>query len=293
VQGLVVSKVLEGRNVYDLVVRLRTGDTARERPSLAHVSELLVDAPSGERLPLHALAELVDDRGPNLVQRENGERRIIVQCNVAGRDLDSVVADVQAAVDPIVAGSRGHRVEYGGQFQSAQEARRRILLVSIGVVAAVGLLLHMAFGSVRDALVILANLPLALIGGIAGVWLGGGIVSVASWIGFIALFGIATRNGIMLVQHIRHLQLEEGVTDFREAVRRGALERLNPILMTALATALALIPLALGAGEPGTEIQAPMAQVILWGLLSSTFLNMIVVPALYLRFGRPAVGAKS
>ena len=145
----------------------------------------------------------------------------------------------------------------------------------------------MAFGTGRDALFVMANLPLALIGGVAGVWLADGILSVGSLIGFITVFGIATRNGIMLVSHIRHLQLHEGVRDLREAVFRGSTERLVPILMTAFASGLALVPLAMAGGEPGSEIQTPMAWVILFGLISSTFLNMIVVPALYLRFGRP------
>ena len=148
----------------------------------------------------------------------------------------------------------------------------------------------MPFGSARDALLVMVNLPLALIGGVAGVFLSGGVLSIASIIGFITVFGIATRNGIMLVSHIRHLQEKEGVSDFREAVYRGSLERLAPILMTALAAGLALIPLALGGGKPGNEIQTPMAVVVLFGLLSSMLLNMLVVPALYLRFGRPTGG---
>jgi Cu/Ag efflux pump CusA len=160
-------------------------------------------------------------------------------------------------------------------------------LLGIAVVIGIGFILHLAFGSGRDMALIMVNLPLALIGGVAGVFFSGGVLSVASLIGFITVFGIATRNGIMLVSHIRHLQTQEGVTDFREAVRRGAMERLAPILMTALATGLALIPLALGGEKPGNEIQTPMAIVILGGLLTSMFLNMILVPTLYLRFGRP------
>jgi Cu/Ag efflux pump CusA len=155
------------------------------------------------------------------------------------------------------------------------------------VVILVGFILHLAFRSARDALIVMVNLPLALIGGVAGVFVSGGVLSVASVIGFITVFGIATRNGIMLVSHIRHLQEREGVADFREAVFRGAMERLAPILMTALAAGLALVPLALGGDRPGNEIQNPMALVILFGLLTSMLLNMLVVPALYLRFGRP------
>ena len=168
----------------------------------------------------------------------------------------------------------GYRVEYGGQFESEQSASQRLLLLGVGVVVGIFMLLVLAFGGSRDALLVMLNLPLALIGGVAGVFLAGGVLSVASLIGFITLFGIATRNGIMLVSHIQHLMRDEGVTDFREAVERGALERLIPILMTALAAGLALIPLALGGGKPGSEIQTPMAIVILCGLMTSTLLNM-------------------
>lgn len=181
----------------------------------------------------------------------------------------------------------GYRVEYGGQFESERSASRRLLLLGIAVVAGLFMLLVLAFGRARDALLVMLNLPLALIGGVAGVFLAGGILTIASMIGFITLFGIATRNGIMLLSHIHHLMDEEGVTDFREAVERGARERLVPILMTAMAAGLALIPLALGGGKAGSDIQTPMAIVILCGLMTSTLLNMVVVPTLYLRYGRP------
>jgi Cu/Ag efflux pump CusA len=223
-----------------------------------------------------------------MVSRENVERKIVVMCNVAGRDVASVVEDSRRLVGPIVAQQPGYRVEYGGQFEAAAEAGRLLAILGLAVVVAIGFLLHLAFHSARDALLVMVNLPLALIGGVAGVFVSGGVLSVASLIGFITVFGIATRNGIMLVSHIRHLQEYEGVTDFRDAVFRGALERLAPILMTALAAGLALIPLALGGDKPGNEIQTPMAIVILFGLLTSMFLNMLVVPALYLKLGRPA-----
>jgi len=183
----------------------------------------------------------------------------------------------------------GYRVEYGGQFESQQSASRRLVLLGGLALAGLFTLLMLAFGRTRDALIVMVNLPLALIGGVAGVWVAGGILSVASIIGFITLFGIATRNGIMLVSHVQHLLQEEGVTDFRTAVLRGSQERLVPILMTALAAGLALIPLALSGGEAGSEIQTPMAIVILCGLTTSTVLNMAVVPTLYLRYGKPRV----
>jgi Cu/Ag efflux pump CusA len=211
--------------------------------------------------------------------------------NVTGRDLRSVVTDIQARVGRNITIPQAYHVEYGGQFESETQASQQLLWLSLGVVIAIFFILSSAFGSSRDGLLIMVNLPLALIGGVVGVYLSGGVLSVASIVGFITLFGIATRNGIMLVSHIRHLQEHEGVTDLRTAVVRGATERLVPILMTALAAGLALVPIALSGGEPGSEIQAPMAMVIMVGLLSSTALNMVVVPILYERFGRPAAAA--
>ncbi len=254
---------------------------------LEALGEVLVDTPSGIRVPLGELGELIKDTGPNSISREQVERKIVVSCNVAGRDIASVVRDCEAVIAPIISATPGYRVEYGGQFESAASASRILLLVGLAVVVGIGFLLHLAFRSARDAALIMLNLPLALIGGVAGVFVGGRLLSVASLIGFITVFGIATRNGIMLVSHIRHLQEQEGVTDLREAVRRGAMERLVPIMMTALAAGLALIPLALGGDKPGNEIQTPMAIVILFGLLTSMVLNMIIVPAMYLQFGRP------
>ncbi|MEY4199530.1 MAG: hypothetical protein RLZZ265_1270 [Verrucomicrobiota bacterium] len=283
-QGVKASRVLEGQTSYDLVVRLEN-DEAWQLDTLGN---LLVDTSAGARVPLRSLARIRRDTGPNQILREQVERKIVVQCNVAGRDVTGVVNDIQKLVNPLLAATPGYRVEFAGQFESAAEAGRTLTLVSIGVVIGIGFLLHLAFRSARDAALIMLNLPLALIGGVAGVFVGGGVLSVASIIGFITVFGIATRNGIMLVSHIRHLQEQEGVTDFHEAVRRGAMERLVPIMMTALAAGLALVPLALGGEKPGNEIQTPMAIVILFGLLTSMVLNMVIVPALYLELGRPS-----
>ena len=209
---------------------------------------------------------------------------MVVVSNVAGRDVGGVVADIRAAVTKAVPMEEGYYVEYGGQFESAEEASRLIALIGIFVFIAIMLLLTVALGSFRDAILVLVNLPLSLIGGVVGVYLSGGVVSIASLIGFITLFGIATRNGIMMVTHIQHLHNVDGL-DRDQAVKQGALERLAPILMTALASGLGLLPLALAQGEPGSEIQAPMAVVILCGLVTSTALNMVVIPALYKRFG--------
>jgi CzcA family heavy metal efflux pump len=292
IQGLPVSTILEGQNAVDLVVRLADPPLPVTGPITPPwrtdtLGELLVDTPGGGKVPLRALAQIVRDTGPNTISREQVERKIVVSANVAGRDLTSVVRDIQDRVKPVVELERGYRVEYGGQFESAAGASRALLLLGVAVIVGIAFLLYLAFGSGRDAALVMLNLPLALIGGVAGVFVSGGVLSVASLIGFITVFGIATRNGIMLVSHIRHLQEAEAVGELRDAVFRGALERLAPILMTALAAGLALIPLALSGGKPGNEIQTPMAMVILFGILSSMLLNMIVVPALYLRFGQP------
>jgi len=220
------------------------------------------------------------------------QRRIVVQCNVTGRDLQSTVREIQQRVARVVKLPQGYRIEYGGQFESAERASQRLALMGIGVVAGIFLILGIAFGSYKDALIIMLNLPLALVGGVAGVFLAGGVLSLASIVGFITLFGIATRNGIMLISHVRQLR-EQGVSDLRQAVMAGASERLAPILMTALAAGLALVPIALGMGKPGSEIQAPMAIVIFCGLLTSTALNMVVVPAAYYHFHRSAARAES
>ena len=281
--GHAVGQILEGQVAFPLVVRY----AADESTELDAIGATLIQTPDRRQIPVSSVATIQEDRGPNFVMRENVQRRIVVQGNVSGRDLRNVVNDIQERVAQNVKLPQGYHIEYGGQFESEAQASHQLLWLSLGVVVAIFFILSAAFGSSRDGLLIMLNLPLALIGGVVGVYLAGGVLSVASLVGFITLFGIATRNGIMLVSHIRHLQEHEGVTDFRTAVRRGATERLVPILMTALAAGLALVPIALSAGEPGSEIQAPMAVVIMFGLLSSTPLNMIVVPLFYERFGRP------
>ena len=282
-KGVAVTRVLEGAAAYDLTVRL-SGATA---PSPHEVGEMPIDTPAGAMIPMRAVADITTDRGPNFIMREGVQRRIVVMCNVAGRDMAGVVADARSAIEEAVDLPLGYHVEYGGQFESAVATTRRLAMLGALAVVAIGFLLRTTLGSVRDALLVMVNLPLALIGGALGIALSGGVLSVASIIGLISVFGIAARNGIMLVSHVRHLHEREGVADFAEAVRRGAQERLAPILMTALASGLALIPIALRGNEPGTEILTPMAIVILCGLLSSTTLNMLIVPGLLLRFARP------
>jgi len=280
--GIEVNRILEGQISFPLVVRypeMRLAD-------LDEIGRTLLDTPSGAKVPLESVAVVTEDRSPNFISREGVQRKIVIQCNVSERDLLGVVNEIEAAVRAKVNFPQGYRVEYGGQFASEAQTSQRLMILGAGVIAAILLILATAFHSTRDALIIMLNLPLALVGGVAGVYFSGGVLSVASIIGFITLFGIATRNGIMLVSHIRHLRESEGVTNLREAVFTGSTERLAPILMTALAAGLALIPIAAGMGKPGSEIQAPMAMVILFGLLTSTALNMVVVPAVYFAAGR-------
>jgi CzcA family heavy metal efflux pump len=280
--GAKVTQVLEEQRTYDVVVRYRD-DT---RASLEAIKNTVVDTPSGAKIPLRMLATIRDDVGPNTISRENVQRKIVVSANTSGRDLGSVIADIQAAIARDVKLPSGYYVVFGGQFESEREASQTIGVIGIGVVIGIFVLLFMAFRSWRNALLIMVNLPLALIGGLVAVTISGGVLSVASLVGFITLFGVATRNGIMMISHYDHLQAHEGAS-FDEAVERGSMERLSPVLMTALCAGLALIPLVIAGNETGNELQAPMGVVILGGLLSATALNMVVVPALYARFARP------
>lgn len=280
--GIVAGSLLEGLEATDLVVRV--GTPAELDAEVLGATR--VRAPGGELVPLASLARVVEDRTPNFIRREDVRRSLNVTCNVAGRDVGGVVDEVRARLAAGLELPEGYTVEYGGQFESASSTARLLSILGVLIVLAIAGLLYLLFRSWRDTLLVLVNLPLAMIGGVAGVFASGGVLSVASLIGFITVLGVAARNGIMLVSHVRHLQEAEGVGDFREAVRRGALERLAPILMTALAAGLALVPLAARGDEPGNEILAPMAAVILGGLASSTLLNLLLVPALFLRFGR-------
>lgn len=279
--GHKLTRVLEGQRGFDLTLRLQPEST-RE---LEQIRQLLIATPDGARVPLHTLARIERDRRPNQISRELAQRKIVVSCNVSDADLVGRVEAIRERIEERVPMPDGYHVEYGGQFESATEASRVLGWLTGAVVLGIFFLLFLSLGRWKDAVLVMVNLPLAMIGGVAGVFLLDGVLSVASMIGFITLFGIATRNGLLMISHIRHVHDEEGVTDVREAVMKGALERVAPILMTALASGLGLIPLAIKAGMPGSEIQAPMAIVILCGLVTSTLLNMIVVPALYLRFG--------
>lgn len=281
--GEVVSQVLEGTQSFDLLVRYNDD----HRGSIDKIKQAMFDTPSGAKVPITELATITSEKGANTISRENVQRKIVVQANVAGRDLRSVIEDIQQKINANITFPEGYYVEYGGQFESEQRATRIISLLSIAAIIIIYLILYIEFQSFRTALLVMVNLPLALIGGIVAVFFSSGIISVASLVGFITLFGIATRNGILMVSHYNHLMAEG--KSLMEAVREGSLERLSPIFMTALSAGLALIPLALGGDKPGNEIQSPMAIVILGGLLSSTALNMIVIPALYITYAKPEI----
>jgi CzcA family heavy metal efflux pump len=277
--GTEAGRIYEHGTVTDVVVRY--ADDVRE--SLQAVQNTRVPTPSGAVVPLSAFADVTADRGPNYILRENVERRIVVTANVANRDLRSVYEDVRARVKERVELPATLRVEYAGQFEREEAAGLQLLLLGCVAILGIVLILFATLRSARRTAIVLVNLPLALVGGVVGVFLGGGVLSVASIIGFITLFGIATRNGILLATRTRDLELAG--MERAAAVAQSARERLAPILMTAVTAGLGLLPLALALGEPGSEIQAPMALVILTGLATSTVLNMIVVPALLSRWG--------
>lgn len=273
--GEVVSQVYEEGKNFDLTVK--TSDESRA--TMADIGNLMIDA-AGQKIPLSYVADIRSVTGPNTINRENVQRKIVVSANVSGRDLRGVVNEIQDRVEESIHLPEGYHIEYGGQFESEAAASRTLLLTSLMSLLVIFMLLYHEFKDVKESGVILLNLPLALIGGVFILWLTSGEISIPAIIGFISLFGIATRNGMLLISHYTHLR-GEGV-GLREAVIHGSLDRLNPILMTALSSALALIPLALNGDLPGNEIQSPMAKVILGGLLTSTFLNGFIIPIVYL-----------
>ncbi len=304
--GVIVAEVNHGLRRYAMVVRL----DPQQRLSVEQVKDLVLISPQGRHVRLREVADIGIEMASDLIARENGQRKAVISLNVAeGHNLGHLVEEVQRRVDPIVR-RHGYSVHYGGQFEAQQSASRTLYIMGAGVVVAILLLLYIAFGSVRSALLVMLNLPLAMIGGVVAIFIAespnpltnlaalfsGGkytapVISIASMVGFITLFGIAVRNGILLVSHYRHLQLE-GVP-LREAILQGSSERLVPILMTALAAVLGLVPLAMAAGEPGSELLAPLAIVVLGGLVSSTILNLIVVPAGYALIGPREIVEKS
>lgn len=273
--GEKVGEVFEAEKRFDLILKYND----ENRSTLERIENTMIDAGDGRKIPLAAVADIRSTSGPNTINRENVQRKVVISANVAGRDLRGVVTDIQDAIGESVSLPQGYHLEYGGQFESEETASRILLFASLIALGIILLLLYTEFKDLGLAGIILLNLPLALIGGVFSVWLTSGMLSIPAIIGFITLFGVATRNGILLVSRYNALQ-QEGM-DLYDTVVKGSLDRLSPILMTALTAALALIPLALAGDQPGNEIQSPMAKVILGGLLSSTLLNIFVIPAVY------------
>lgn len=279
--GETVGQVYEGNRSFNLVVRADED----YRATADDISRMLIDTPDGAKIPLSNVADVISTTGPNTINRENVKRKIVVSANAAGRDMRSVVNDIQSRVDASVELPEGYHIEYGGQFESEQAASRTLLLTSVLSIIVIFLLLYMQFRNATESLVILCNLPFALIGGVLVLRFTSGEVSIPAIIGFISLFGIATRNGMLLITRYNNLRESEGMS-LRQAVMQGSIDRLNPILMTALTSALALLPLVWRGDLPGNEIQSPMAAVILGGLISSTLLNGFIIPIMYLRINR-------
>lgn len=273
--GRTVSRVYEGNRVFDLTVK--ADDDSRS--TIEAIRDMLVDVVGG-KVPFSQIAEIRSAAGPNTINRENVARKIVISANVSDGDLQGAVNRIRKTINDKVPLPEGYHVEYGGQFESAQSATRTLLVTSLMAILVIFLLLYGQFKNVRQASAVLLNLPLALIGGVFAIFFADGIISIPAIIGFISLFGIATRNGMLLID--RYNELRQSGLSLHDAVMRGSLDRLNPILMTALTSALALIPLALGGDLPGNEIQSPMAKVLLGGLLTSTMLNGFIVPVVYI-----------
>ena len=273
--GEAVSQVNDNGKTFNIIVRA----DEKNRRTMQDIKELIIDTQDGRKVPLTDVADVASSMGPNTINRENVARKIVISANCSGRDLGSVVSDMRARIDKEITLPEGYRIEYGGQFESEQAASRILLFASIVSIVIIFLLLNAQFRNARESGVILLNLPLALIGGVMAIALTSGEISIPAIIGFISLFGIATRNGMLLITQYNNLR-ESGL-ELRDSIVRGSLEHMNPILMTALASALALIPLALRGDLPGNEIQSPMAKVILGGLLTSTMLNAFIIPIVY------------
>lgn len=283
--GKVVSQILDGQKSYDFFLRF----DSESRKDIEAIRKTLLYTPSGASVPLESVADVLLDAGPNQINREDVRRRIVVFCNVSGRDLGTTVDEIRNAVDEKVLLPEGYFVRYEGQFESQQEATRLIVLLSAFSLAGMFLTLYSHFKSARLVLQIMLNIPLALIGSVIAVFLTGGVFSVASLVGFVTLCGIASRNGIMMISHYLHLIQQEGEAFSEQMIIRGSLERLVPVLMTALTAGLGLIPLVLSAEAAGKEILHPVAVVILGGLISSTLLDIFVTPVVFFKFGKPAV----
>ena len=278
--GEVVSQVYESGKSFNLVVRTEED----YRNEMEKVRNLMIDTPDGQKVPLTYVADVRSASGPNTISRENVKRKIVISANTSGRDVRSVVNDIQRRIDEEIKLPEDYHIEYGGQFESEQAASRTLLLTSLMSIVVIFLTLYTQFKSAAHSAIILINLPLALIGGVFALVVTTGEISIPAIIGLISLFGIATRNGMLLISNYHHWQ-DEGMS-LHDSILHGSLDRLNPILMTALCSALAMIPLAIHGDLPGNEIQSPMAKVILGGLLTSTFLNGFIIPIVYLMMNR-------
>lgn len=278
--GEVVSQVYESGKSFNLVVRTEED----YRNEMEKVRNLMIDTPDGQKVPLTYVADVRSASGPNTISRENVKRKIVISANTSGRDVRSVVNDIQRCIDEEIKLPEDYHIEYGGQFESEQAASRTLLLTSLMSIVVIFLILYTQFKSAAHSAIILINLPLALIGGVFALVVTTGEISIPAIIGLISLFGIATRNGMLLISNYHHWQ-DEGMS-LHDSILHGSLDRLNPILMTALCSALAMIPLAIHGDLPGNEIQSPMAKVILGGLLTSTFLNGFIIPIVYLMMNR-------
>lgn len=278
--GEKIGEIFEDQRSFDVMLRLSDD----YRSNIEGIRSALIDGADGSKIPLSEVAEVISTTGPNQVSRENVQRKLVVSANVSDRDLNSAVSDIRKAIDSDITLPEGYRVEYGGQFENAQKASRTLLLASLIAIAIIFVLLYGEFANTTLALIILISLPFALIGGIFAIFLTSGIVSIPSIIGFITLFGVAVRNGILMIS--KYHSLQKAGNDLRTTVMNGSIDRLNPILMTALTSALALIPLVIAGDKPGNEIQSPMAVVVLGGLLTSTLLNLFLMPIIFEWYSR-------
>ena len=307
-KGRVVSQVLDEDRIFDLVVWY--DEQSRSDPM--QINKTILDTPSGRKVALGQVAEVLDTTGPNTLNRENVQRRIVVFCNVEGRDLAGVVTEIQLALAPVDQRLRdlagGYHIEYGGQFEAQQQANTRLLIVGSFAVLGVFLLLYKAMDSWSAAVQVMVNIPLAAMGSVIAlllvnwaswealqsapwwqwpkIWVEATSLSVAHWVGFITLIGIVSRNGIMMISHYIHLMRHEGEAFSEQMIIRGTLERLAPVMMTAMTTFIGLLPLLFGAGQTGKEILYPLTVVVFGGMLASTLLDQIVTPALFYKFGR-------
>ena len=282
-RGTKVGEIYDEQKIFDVVV----WSAPAVRSDLFAIKRLPIDTRAGGYVPLEAVADIALAPTPNEITREGGSRRVDVTCNVRGRDLGAVARDIKTALAGVQF-DVGYHPEVLGEYAAREESRNRLMALGALSMFGILLILHIDFGSMRLVALVALTLPFALIGGVAAAFLSGGVLSLGSLVGFVTVLGIAARNGIMLVSHYRHLQDVEGVPFGKELVLRGAEERLAPILMTALVTALALVPIVVGGSRSGQEVEHPMAVVIVGGLFTSTLLNLFLLPAIFLRYGRPS-----